>query len=915
MSGDASADWRPGLVTVLSAAAVAGAAYLLPASVHLIGWNGSSAARVAMLPPAGRLAWAAAISLAAAGIAIVWCRRTRGRLEALAATTAPLCILWLWWVPYLPWVPSRVPMLLLLAGPLRWGAAALAAIGCARAILSATGRLLAQPRLTGRTVFLVSLLAMLLLGWHVKRVQGLGGDEPHYLVISHSLLADGDLQIENNHKARHYADFSPGILPPHFLRRGANGAIYSIHAPGLPALLLPFYAAGGHWGAFVFIVLAAALAARAVFDLAEQLTSSTVAAVTWAAVTFSIPFGLQSGLIFPEIPAALVMAWSAQWLWARVPDRAAPWVWRGAALGLLPWLHTKFALLTVAVAVWMLVKIRWRPGLAAAFLLPIAFSVAGWLLFFYLIYGTPNPTVAYGYARGAGLALSNVPRGLLGLFLDQEYGLLVYSPVYALAVAGAWTMVRSRDLRWPAVALVATIAAFAGATTQYYMWWGGTSVPARFLVPILPLVAPLVAVAVHQLRSHGARALAALAVGLSIATFALVVADPGAELMYNDRDGTSRLLELLQARVPLTATLPSFIAPDWVAQLPKLAAWIAAALAAVGITMLARRRQTGPMALAVLAVAAFGVSGSLLATPLLASSARATALLEGRLGLLAAFDGSRTRAVDLETRTVLTLDRLLDRTSVTARVKMPEGGDPIRVAGPWSFAPGRYDIWVGFDGRFSGAADAIHASYGRGPGVLARGSVSPEGRIVLTLDLPVALSQVWIGSSDRSVAGAIGSVRIEPRAVVPRSERERVRDVRAAHQVGDEGFIFYLGDGTFPEEDGYWVVGGRAGAVLVAPGRASALEIRVQNGATAGPVTINTPDRTDTLDLGAGESQVLHVAVSDRRALVPIAISSREGFRPSEVDPRSDDVRWLGCRVHIFPTDGAGPPPESARLP
>ena len=28
---------------------------------------------------------------------------------------------------------------------------------------------------------------------------GPGGDEPHYLVIAHSLLADGDLQIENNH--------------------------------------------------------------------------------------------------------------------------------------------------------------------------------------------------------------------------------------------------------------------------------------------------------------------------------------------------------------------------------------------------------------------------------------------------------------------------------------------------------------------------------------------------------------------------------------------------------------------------------------------------------------------------------------------------------------------------------------------
>ena len=108
----------------------------------------------------------------------------------------------------------------------------------------------------------------------------------------------------NNHAARHYEPFWSAVLPPHFLQRGVDRVIYSIHAPGLPVLLLPFYAAAGHWGTMVFVVLLSSLVAAAVFRLAERLTDRRVAWVTWIAVALTIPFAPQSWLIFPEMPAA-----------------------------------------------------------------------------------------------------------------------------------------------------------------------------------------------------------------------------------------------------------------------------------------------------------------------------------------------------------------------------------------------------------------------------------------------------------------------------------------------------------------------------------------------------------------------------------------------------------------------------------
>ena len=90
-------------------------------------------------------------------------------------------------------------------------------------------------------------------------------------------------------------------------------------------------------------------------------------------------------------------------------------------------------------------------------------------------------------------------RGHLGLLLDQEFGLLLSAPVFALALAGA--VVALRERRWR----LALLAAGPFALAWYYLgafvtsrgphWHGGFSPPGRFVAAALPLLTVCAALA------------------------------------------------------------------------------------------------------------------------------------------------------------------------------------------------------------------------------------------------------------------------------------------------------------------------------------------------------------------------------------------------------------------------------------
>ena len=78
------------------------------------------------------------------------------------------------------------------------------------------------------------------------------GDEPHYLIISQTLLKYHSLNVMLDYSNGDYHVFYPHTIDPH-LSYGAHGQLMPLHSIGAPILwLLPFYLSGRP-GAVLFI--------------------------------------------------------------------------------------------------------------------------------------------------------------------------------------------------------------------------------------------------------------------------------------------------------------------------------------------------------------------------------------------------------------------------------------------------------------------------------------------------------------------------------------------------------------------------------------------------------------------------------------------------------------------------------------
>jgi hypothetical protein len=693
------------------------------------------------------------------------------------------------------------------------------------------------------------------------------GDEPHYLMTTTSLIRDGDLAVENNYFARQYLDFYPGELGTYgdlaewHLLMGRTNRLVSVHAPGVAVLALPGFWLAGVGGARAVIVLIASIGAGLFWCTARRLSDSAAGAwIAWAALVLSAPFAIHGSRLYPDGPAAAAVI-GGLWLLVAVErdsrPRALTVALVGAALAGLVWLHVRLALPAAVVGLAIVDLLARRARRFDLVLLFLAFPLisALWLVAWtWLSAGTLDPSFPFS----GSLRPDWLPGGLLGLLADQEFGLLVYAPVSAAAVAALpalWSTTRRTALT--AASLLLASLLLSGS----FVWWGGFSPPGRFLVPVLPGLA-LGLAAWWPAASFTARELVklALAFGASV-TAAMATVDRGRR-MINDADGRANLLVWLNDSVDLTQVLPSLFPPGQVRGVEAgiAAIWVAIGLGVFSLLRSIHRRSPAPHAAGVgWTVAAFAVWVSVASMLTWTLSGRSPWTPErGDLQLLHAAS-RRWLAVGYQAPPPVasSLTTLLSTVDIVQRFS---GGGLPTLHIP--FVPaGRYRATVE-----DGTSASVRLDIGDGPWVVDEWPFPADER-EFTLAVPVR--------SLRLSAATASGLRVEPIAV---DRQSSLPDGYADHAGRFGSLVVYLlGPRCLPEAGGFWTARDRTCDVVVVDldGEPAAVQATLEAGPSPVDVRLERPGWQTELSLGPLERKEVVIPGGESRDRRPLTVSVR----------------------------------------
>ena len=837
----------------------------------------------------------------------------------------PLAASGLLLIPYLPWLPDVLPVLLALASTLRWLVWLIVVAQAARGVWCLLGAW-REPSGAGGSRFATLVIAACLCGSVVAASRLAGtilyptGDEPHYLVMAQSLWRDGDLRIENNHERGDYFEyFARSELPPHYLTRGVDGEIYSVHPVGLPIVLAPVYGAAGYVGVLaVLIGIAAASGVTLLWWMRRLRLAGMASALAWLAVGMSTPFLFHSFAVYPETTAGLAVALSLT-LATTGSGVAGRWVIVGLTAALLPWLSTKYAPMA-AVAILVALGRIWyrspagrRESLRASVALLAPFGLGGvaWLSFFWIYWGRLSPSAPYGAAPG--MTLEYLSAGVPGLFFDQEFGILPYAPVLLLGLVGLGRMWRSGAAdRRLTVEISLVFAALLGTVGAFHIWWGGTSPPGRPLVSGLALLAVPIAWLLARDRTRPLRMAAyELLLLWSIGTTLLLMFQQEGLLIISARDGVSRLLAYLSPLWPLTNMAPSFIVLPPLLAVAVVVLWLG--LVAAGVAVLRWRRPVGAgrsvLAVTVMAVCVM-VAGSILAPRVIGprgprgsgGSRPFDASMRAEFGLLGHFDVARRPVgVVYAPASVVPPAELLSRFSyrVEPPVLPPDSTGPPLLHGRRLVLPaGRYRVDLEAD-RPDALAGTLSLQLGRIGAPMHEWPVTPTaGPWSREVDLGTDVRYAgFLASPELEQAGP--RVRVVPLSIVDASVRVVHPPVVSARAYA-EGSVFFLDTNVFDERDGFWIQSGRTARFVVtltgAPDPSATFRIHSHCGPVSNDVRISSDEVDEPLRYEPGDG-AFGVTIPAPAGRTLVTFETTSGFVPADLDPENRDERRLGCWV------------------
>jgi len=316
-------------------------------------------------------------------------------------------------------------------------------------------------------LFLISFLVYHLCALvYVSKGLAYSGDEPYYLMTTHSLYQDGDINLAKNYTDFDHFHFYPKELYPNlrlraYARFGKKGTdyVWPINQPGVSVLMLPYYWLSQQFQGRTLIYIIkislsiwAVLLGLQIYLFAREFwKDERIALLLWFLYSFSAPILFYAIHLYPEVPIALFSLYVFRKILSTKKISLAEIFFLGFLLGLFPWFGLKYNMVMwplLLVSIYFLLKNHKTKWKILAFM---AFPVVSVVLFaFYTkeLYGTFYPMAIYeGVLTAERMQafremVMKIPVMLrvdsfFDYFFDQRDGLLLYSPMYFFIFLGA----------------------------------------------------------------------------------------------------------------------------------------------------------------------------------------------------------------------------------------------------------------------------------------------------------------------------------------------------------------------------------------------------------------------------------------------------------------------------------------------
>ena len=167
----------------------------------------------------------------------------------------------------------------------------------------------------------------------------------------------------------------------------------------------------------------------------------------------------------------------------------------------------------------------------------------------------------------------------------------------------------------------------------------------------------------------------------------------------------------------------------------------------------------------------------------------------------------------------------------------------------------------------------------------------------IEVDFPVDVRAIVV-RGDEQARRSIRALTIEPLSVLPATSRLATEFAQRAVRYGNTS-VYFLDDRSFPEPEAFWVGGQRNSTVALQPDSGEPVMLLVRNAPVENQVTLESGSWRESVSLGPGEERRIEVPIDRQRGAALLLVTASNGFRPSAVDPKSRDDRFLGVYVKV----------------